>query len=135
MTVNKRQYPPHALAHRPPKILPWLARSAGLNMGQGESLWRAALRDTTATSAQPEGRSAYWRDLLGNLRTGIARASDKWSTRRIDHNVEARTVTAFDPFEVQRQIAEAALAPWTEFLRHCARSWSSRDYGSSCTRG
>lgn len=120
---------------RPPKILPWLARSAGLTMGQAESIWHAAVRDTQAKSLQPDGTSGYWRDLLCSLRAGIARAANKWSTRRHDRDFEARRPIAFDLFEVQRQITHAALAPWTEFLENYALRWSRQYPGRPSTRG
>jgi hypothetical protein len=120
---------------RPPKILPWLARSAGLTMGQAESIWRAAVRNAQATSPQAEGTSGYWRDLLLNVKAGIARAGDKWSTRRQDRDFEAPKPVAFNLFEMHRQLVQAALAPWTAFLELYMLGWSKRCQDCRSTRG
>jgi len=121
---------------RPPKILPWLARSAGLTMSQAESIWREAVRDTQAKSREPAGTSGFWRDLLCNVKARIAKAASKWRSRRpTSCDAEARKPMAFDLFEVQRRITYAALAPWTEFLENYTICWSRRREGRRSTRG
>jgi hypothetical protein len=125
MTGNEL-HPARRTLVRPPKILPWLARSAGLTMGQAESIWRAAVRNAHATSPQAEGSSGYWRDLLSSAKAGIARAGDKWSTRRQDRDFEAPKPVAFNLFEMQQQLAQAALAAWTAFLETYMLGWPRR---------
>lgn len=54
-----------------PKILPWLARKAGISDRRAEALWRAAMRHADARCQ--EGPSpAYWRIAMDRLTELIA---------------------------------------------------------------
>lgn len=57
-----------------PKILPWLARKAGITGRRAEVLWRAALRHA-AYRAGGAGTPAYWQAAMDRLLELIAAES------------------------------------------------------------
>jgi hypothetical protein len=58
-------------ATRPPKMLPWLARQAGISDERAAVLWEEALY--CASRSEPHANSdAYWRKAVDGLRRRIA---------------------------------------------------------------
>lgn len=49
---------------KPPKILPWIARQAGVPEARAEELWAEAIRHATERTAWV-GTSDYWKAALG----------------------------------------------------------------------
>ncbi len=58
-------------ATRPPKMLPWLARQAGISDERAAALWAEALF-CASRSGVPENSDAYWRKAVDGLRRRIA---------------------------------------------------------------
>jgi hypothetical protein len=58
---------------RPPKILPWLARKAGIPVELAEALWRQATQEAGHRHAR--GSSAYWKMSTDGLLEKIAAES------------------------------------------------------------
>lgn len=57
-----------------PKMLPWLAKNAGIPIARAEALWIEALRDATRECAVVESPQ-YWKAAVDHLLSGIAAES------------------------------------------------------------
>ncbi len=55
---------------RSPKLLPWLARKAGIRPERAEVLWQRACRE--AARQAPEGSSAYFKHAVDSLIAAVA---------------------------------------------------------------
>ncbi|MDK9723521.1 MAG: hypothetical protein OEL88_01440 [Sterolibacteriaceae bacterium MAG5] len=60
-----------ALHSKPPKILPWLARKAGITERRAEVLWHAAQRHAALRTGENE-TPAYWKASMDRLLELIA---------------------------------------------------------------
>lgn len=56
---------------RQPKMLPWLAKKAGISEHRAEVLWRAAQRHAALVTGQTE-TPAYWKEAMDRLLELIA---------------------------------------------------------------
>ncbi|HEX8986840.1 MAG TPA: hypothetical protein VF816_02685 [Rhodocyclaceae bacterium] len=59
------------IAARKPKMLPWLARKAGITEHRADILWRAAQRHAAALTGETE-TPAYWKAAMDELLELIA---------------------------------------------------------------
>ena len=57
-----------------PKILPWVAKKAGIPMARAEVLWNEALRDATRVCAVVESPE-YWKTAVDHLLERVAAES------------------------------------------------------------
>ena len=61
---------------RTPKILPWLARRAGVPIDRAEALWQDAVRETDRAGIAAES-SDYWKATVNRLMAKLAAESQR----------------------------------------------------------
>jgi hypothetical protein len=80
-----------------PKILPWLAHKAGIDLSRAEALWHAAQRHATRLTGETD-TPAYWQAAMDRLHALIAAESLR---------------------------EDAAAFGWRQWTRHHKRAWSA----------
>lgn len=108
-----------------PKILPWLAKKAGITEHRAETLWWAAVRYATQHTGEVES-PAYWQAAVDRLLELVAAES-----LRAD-------AASFGWRRWSRWYARTWVAPvaaFDAFSTHCARSWYNVVMLSRLTRG
>ena len=109
--------------HRTPKILPWLARKAGIAERRTETLWHAAQRYAAAHSGETE-TSAYWKMAMDRLLELIAAETLREDAASFGLRPWARLNASFwqAPIAVLDAIALSSARGWRVFgdsIRPC----------------
>ena len=60
------------MRERHPKILPWVARRAGVSGDKAEVLWMEALRDASDNKGAAAQSSEYWEMAVNHLHASLA---------------------------------------------------------------
>lgn len=87
-----------------PKVLPWLARRAGVNDSRAELLWRAACLQAASMTGEHDG-SRYWGAAQERLLDLLAR--ERWRTH--------------PPFAWPWLLAQSALEGYSRIITRCLR--------------
>ena len=101
-----------------PKILPWLARKAGISDARTEALWHKAVRHATLTTGwvnTPE----YWRVAMDKLLQLVEAEGNKVCRPRFTPIVRA-----------QHDLGDLQITAWEGMMRAANEAWSRMVVGA-----
>jgi hypothetical protein len=104
---------------RTPKILPWLAKRAGVSEEKAGELWRQAVREATV-SAGWVGNSEYWGEAIERFRTLLAAEQASHCAPRVIPLVRLNNQILRLPLQVLEDIVSNVSAQWHGYGRPVA---------------
>lgn len=108
----------------PPKMLPWLAKQAGVPKARARQIWRQVVRDADQRFHETAPSPVYWRFVSEQLPRRIQGEGTRHRQGR--HSAAARAgmwmpVRCFIPYPLL--MASATMLAWTGVARAASRFW------------
>lgn len=106
-----------------PKILPWLARKAGVPLERAQAVWRGVVQDANEIYPNKRERSACHAYVARELRRRIA-AEGRHRSPQPEGDFGVFPAQALIVFECQCRVFRHLCLSWAHALKAAARAWS-----------
>ena len=103
---------------RAPKLLPWLARKAGVSMPRAEELWRESVRYAYAHAGKAD-KSEYWKTANERLRHLLKAEAAAPIRLRMEYFAPQSLPYWFNPFVAAREANTFYRSAWKNWASFC----------------
>ncbi len=100
-----------------PKLLPWLARKAGISEERATVLWRKAVREATAETGWV-GNAEYWGAAMANFQRLLGEERDTLCTPHVTTLVRSQNRMWRLPLIAMEDVFSALSANWQRNLHN-----------------